>query len=69
MKSSVPAVFVLAGVLVFAAACTDDSGDSAGKRPLEDQQQALERARSVEEDLAESARARGRAADGEDADG
>lgn len=37
-------------------ACTDDTGDASESNLLETQQQALERARGVEQDVAEAAR-------------
>lgn len=47
------AVFLVAVLL---GACTDDTGDAPESNILETQQQALERARGVEQDVAEAAR-------------
>ncbi|HKL50877.1 MAG TPA: hypothetical protein VJ908_06895 [Wenzhouxiangellaceae bacterium] len=44
----------LASVLL--GACSDDAGDASESNILETQQQALERARGVEQDMAEAAR-------------
>lgn len=49
-----PVAAVLAALLL--GACTDNTGDDSGSHVLETQQQALERARSVEQDVAEAAR-------------
>lgn len=43
-------------VAVLTGACTDDTGDAPESHILETQQQALERARGVEQDVAEAAR-------------
>jgi len=39
-------------------ACTDDSGDDSRSNVLETQQEALQRARDVEQDVAEAAKRR-----------
>ena len=50
-------MFTLLLVLA-ASACTDNTGDDPDGHLLETQQKALERARGVEEDVAEAARQR-----------
>lgn len=45
---------VLAATLL--GACTDDTGNDSESNVLETQQQALEKARNVEQDVAEAAR-------------
>jgi len=40
------------------SACTDNTGDESDRHLLEDQQQALERARDIEQDVAEAAQRR-----------
>lgn len=42
-------------VLLACAGCTDDSGDEPGGHALETQQQALEKARDVEQDMRDAA--------------
>jgi hypothetical protein len=55
MKKAIPIIAAaLAGALL--GACTDNTGDESESNVLETQQQALERARNVEEDVAEAAR-------------
>lgn len=57
MKKAFPVITAaLMGALL--GACTDDTGDASGGNVLETQQQALDRARNVEEDVAEAARRR-----------
>lgn len=55
MKNA-PFTIVLIVATVCCTACTDNSGDEAEGHLLEAQQQALERARGVEQDVAEAAR-------------
>lgn len=50
-------IFTLLLVLALSA-CTDNTGDDPEGHLLETQQQALERARGVEKDVAEAARRR-----------
>lgn len=55
MKRASPVIAVaLAAALL--GACTDDTGDASKSNILEAQQNALERARAVEQDVAEAAR-------------
>lgn len=56
MKNVTMFAVVLASICC--CACTDNSGDEAEGHLLETQQKALERARDVEEDVAEAARRR-----------
>ena len=56
----------LAGLIAAAAmisGCTDETGDEADGHLLEAQQEALERARNVEDDIAEAAAQRDRQID------
>lgn len=55
MKNA-PATIALALAALCCGACTDNSGDEAEGHLLDAQQQALERARNVEQDVAEAAR-------------
>ncbi|MFO7763608.1 MAG: hypothetical protein R6V61_07745 [Wenzhouxiangellaceae bacterium] len=55
MKTSLCRIPVIIAVLA-CGACTDGSGDPPEGHVLEAQQQALERARGVERDVAEAAR-------------
>ncbi|MGK7297351.1 MAG: hypothetical protein ACNS61_16260 [Candidatus Wenzhouxiangella sp. M2_3B_020] len=48
-------IAVLAAAMLLAAGCTDDTGDETEGHALDAQQQALERARGVEEDVADAA--------------
>lgn len=50
------AMFAVFFVAAVTGACTDDTGDTTESNALEAQQQALERARGVEQDVAEAAR-------------
>lgn len=49
-------IAALAVALLLAGSCTDDTGDESEGRVLEAQQQALERARGVEQDVADAAK-------------
>ena len=49
-------IATLVAAMLLAAGCTDDTGDEAGGHALDAQLQALERARSVEDDVADAAR-------------
>lgn len=55
MKTALSTVSVILTTLA-CGACTDNSGDESDGHVLEAQQQAVERARGVEEDMAEAAR-------------
>lgn len=55
MKRVNPAIAVAVAAALLGA-CTDESGDAPEGSVLEAQQQALERARDVEQDVAEAAR-------------
>lgn len=55
---NVPISIALILAAICCSACTDNSGDKTEGHLLETQQQALERARDVEQDLAEAARRR-----------
>jgi len=57
MKTAGARMFLLLFVLALSA-CTDDTGDETERHLLETQQKALERARGVEQDVAEAARRR-----------
>ena len=48
-------IAILAAALLLAGACTDDTGDETEGHALDAQQQALERARDVEQDVADAA--------------
>ncbi|MBL39431.1 MAG: hypothetical protein CMP07_13580 [Xanthomonadales bacterium] len=50
------ALFAVLFVAVVTGACTDDTGDAPESNILETQQQALERARGVEQDVADAAK-------------
>ena len=55
MKKTIPLIgAALAGMLL--GACTDDTGHDSESNVLETQQQALQRARDVEQDVAEAAK-------------
>lgn len=55
MKKTIPLI-AAACAAVLIVACTDDTGDDSDSSILDTQQQALERARGVEQDVAEAAR-------------
>ncbi|MEX0914324.1 MAG: hypothetical protein WD397_10520 [Wenzhouxiangellaceae bacterium] len=46
----------IALIALLCSACTDNSGDESDGHLLETQQQAVERARDVEQDMADAAR-------------
>lgn len=58
---------VLAAVLL--SGCTDETGNDSESNLLEAQQQAIDRARSVEQDVADAARRRTEEIDGAENDG
>lgn len=55
MKKAAPMIAAVLAAFILAA-CTDNSGDTSESNVLETQHQALERARNVEQDVAEAAR-------------
>lgn len=55
MKTRLCRIPIIVAILA-CGACTDESGDPPEGHVLESQQQALERARNVEQDVAEAAR-------------
>ena len=57
MKTAFGRTSIFLAVLALSA-CTDNTGDESDGHLLETQQQALERARDVEQDVAEAARRR-----------
>ena len=57
MKTAFGRTSIFLTVLALSA-CTDNTGDESDGHLLETQQQALERARDVEQDVAEAARRR-----------
>lgn len=50
--------FFILLVILASSACTDDTGDDPEGHLFESQERALERARNVEQDVAEAARRR-----------
>jgi len=61
--------FAIVLIALACSACTDETGDEADGHLLETQQQALERARGVEQDVAEAARQRAEQIDDSGKDG
>jgi len=56
MKKTAIALIAATFAAVILGACTDNSGDTSQNNVLESQQQALERAKNVESDVAQAAR-------------